>query len=77
MQWIGLGILFFFWFIENGDEFYEAVKKRNIGVILFHLLILLPFFTIFYALVLAPFIELLWTEVDWSSWDGDDYEDDY
>lgn len=61
----------------NGDEFYKAIKERNIVVILLHLLILLPLFTIIYASALAPFIELLWTEVDWSSWGGDDYKDDF
>ena len=35
MWWLGLGILFFIWFIMNGDEFYyEGLKKGNMDVIL-------------------------------------------
>ena len=77
MWWFGLGVLFFIWFIMNGDEFYKVLKEGNMNVILLHLLLLFPLGFIIYAFAVAPFIELLWTEVDWSSWGGDDYEDDY
>ena len=60
MWWLGLGILYFIWFYMNGDEFYKAIKERKIETILLHLLLLLPLFTIIYAIALAPFIELLW-----------------
>ena len=42
MWWIGLGILFFFWFIHNGDEFYEAVnlgKHKNKRLVLLQVLL--------------------------------------
>jgi len=42
-----------------------------------HLLVILPLGFLIYGWFLAPFIELLWTGVDWSSWGGDDYVDDY
>tara|TARA_B100000989_G_scaffold273588_1_gene231858 strand:- start:323 stop:559 length:237 start_codon:yes stop_codon:yes gene_type:complete len=78
MWWLGLGVLFFIWFIMNGDEFYyEGLKKGNMNVILLHLLVLFPLGFLIYAFAVVPFIELLWTGVDWSSWGGDDYVDDY
>lgn len=60
MWWLGLGILYFIWFFMNGDEFYQAIKERNIDTILLHLLLLLPMATIIYGVALAPFIEMLW-----------------
>ena len=61
MWWLGLGILFFIWFIMNGDEFYyEGLKKGNMDVILLHLLLLFPLGFLIYAFAVAPFIEMLW-----------------
>ena len=60
MWWFGLGVLFFIWFIMNGDEFYKGLKEGNMNVILLHLLLLFPLGFIIYAFAVAPFIELLW-----------------
>tara|TARA_Y200000002_G_C22473237_1_gene575568 strand:+ start:122 stop:343 length:222 start_codon:yes stop_codon:yes gene_type:complete len=67
MWWFGFGVLAFIWFIFNGDEFYEGLKERDIGVILLHLLVILPLGFFIYGAFLAPFIEMLWTQVEWSS----------
>ncbi len=42
-----------------------------------NLLLLFPLGFLIYAFAVTPFIEFLWTGVDWSSWGGGDYADDY